>query len=538
MNIRPGIRKLAQLFVVFFIAISGGLVYWQVVAAQAVTANVHNGRRCLTNSAPVRGRIFDRNGVLLAESKAEPGVCGYLRHYYDPSLAGLIGYYISPLYNSTGIEHQFDDYLSGRMGVTQIDNTVNNLLHRPPVGDDIYLTIDERIQRVAAEHFNDHIPIDNVNTFASDRGSVIVTDPHTGEILAMVSSPGFDPNKLVSSVAHGDLSYYTQLTKDPHQPMLERPIQATYAPGSTYKALTLMAGLDADKTTLDQPFDRTQALGPVVYNGQKIGPVGNNIQDYTFRFPVTTDYGFTHSDNIIFAQIGVNTGFDTWMDYNKRLYVGSEIPFDLPATVSHVLKEGQTTLENNELAANAFGQGYDAVTPLQMSLIDNVAANDGQLMRPMLISKIMDTNKAPIKVYNPENLGSPISSQTAQEVRKAMFGVVRCGSGSIVQQLFTSDASIIGKTGTAQVSNDGSIPAHAWMITQAPYSITNTGQLPALTIVAMKENGGDGGDAVGPMIAAMYHDIFANNYVKAQLPPPPPTNYCCSAQLLQLGCPG
>lgn len=129
-----------------------------------------------------------------------------------------------------------------------------------------------------------------------------------------------------------------------------------------------------------------------------------------------------------------------------------------------------------------------------------------------------------------------MTSQTAIQVRQAMFGVVRCGSGSIVSQLFTSSAGIIGKTGTAELG--GGKAAHSWMITQAPYAVSNPTQLPALTIIAMKENGGEGGAVVGPMIAAMYNDIFSNNYVKAQLPSTPDANYCCQTGLLQRGCPG
>jgi len=117
MNISSSIRKLTQLFIVLFIALSGGLVYWQVVVAQQVASNAHNSRHCLQDSAPVRGRIFDRNGIKLAESKPSNKGCGYVRIYYlqnYPSLASLIGYYVRPGLNSTGIENQFDDYLSGR----------------------------------------------------------------------------------------------------------------------------------------------------------------------------------------------------------------------------------------------------------------------------------------------------------------------------------------------------------------------------------------------------------------------------------------
>ena len=315
MDINASIRKLTLIFITLFIGLSAGLVYWQVVVAQQVTSNPHNSRPYLNSNAPVRGKIFDRNGVLLADSqRAANG--GFVRHYYDPSLAGLIGYYV-PNYPATGIEATYDDYLSGRKGLTALDNTINRTLHRPPVGDNIYLTIDERIQKIVNQDFDTPITIDNVNTFQSDRGSVIVTDPHTGEVLAMLSRPYFDPNKMVSTLSTGDLSYYNGLAKDRTADALrERPIQSVYIPGSTYKTMTLVAGLDSGATTLDTPFTKEQALGPVNYNGHNIGPTGNNIDGYTFRFPVTTEYGFSHSDNIIYAQIGVKTGAQTWLDYN------------------------------------------------------------------------------------------------------------------------------------------------------------------------------------------------------------------------------
>lgn len=533
MNIGSSIRKLTIVFVALFLALSAGLVYWQVVVAQQVTANVHNGRPCMPDSAPIRGNIYDRNGILLAETVRSNTGCGYTRHYTDPSLAGLIGYYAGPLLNSTGIEHQFNDYLSGAVGMTRMSNLVNQTLHRPPVGNNIYLTIDERIQKLVNQHFDDYVPIDNEKTFKTDRGSVIVSDPHTGEILAMVSRPGFDPNRLVNELNGGVYTYYNQLAQNKEQPLLERPIQGLFIPGSVYKTMTLMAALDSGKSSLNQPFDRKQAMGPLYINGQQI--IGNNIEGYTFRFPVTTEYGFAHSDNLIYGLLGVNTGQQTWLDYNKRFYVGQKIPFDLPVVPSSVLKDGQS-LADNDLAADAFGQGFDNVTPLQMTLIDNAAANNGQLMRPTLISKITDKDNNTVQSFSPQSLSSPISQQTATDVRQAMYGVVRCGSGSIVPELYSSPWGLIGKTGTGQVSTAGPLGANSWMIMQAPYSVSNPGQLPALTVVAMKENGGEGGNSVGPMIAHIFADIFSHHYVNAQMPPAPSPTYCCNAKLLQLGC--
>jgi len=124
-----------------------------------------------------------------------------------------------------------------------------------------------------------------------------------------------------------------------------------------------------------------------------------------------------------------------------------------------------------------------------------------------------------------------MSQQTARDTRQAMYGVVRCGSGSLVADLFSSRSSVIGKTGTAELG--GGLQPHGWMITQAPYSVANPDQLPALTIVAMKENDGHGALAVGPLISHIYDEIFNQGYVKVQTAPAPDQNYCGRTGLLQ-----
>ena len=545
MNVSASIRRLTQLFIVLFIALSGGLVYWQVVVAQQVTTNIHNSRHCLTDSAPIRGRIFDRNGVLLADSKPSSTICGYQRHYYlqnYPSLAGLIGYYISPLYSSSGIEHQYDNYLSGRVGLTALNNTVNQTLHRPPVGDDIYLTIDVRIQRLVDQYFDSAVPApDNVNVFPSNRGSIIVSDPHTGEVLAMLSRPTYDSNRIAS----GDLNYFKSLEENPEHPLLERPIQSTYVPGSTYKTMTLLAGLDSGNAHLNDPFyndtqgqpvrfnpNHPQAIGPVIIGSdnqtETFGPVGNNIEGYTANFPVSLNYGYTHSDNIIFAQVGAKTGVNTWLDYNKRFKVGQQIPFDLPVTPSSVTPANGQPLGVNQLAENSFGQGIDLMTPMQMALINNTVANNGQMMRPSLVMKIVDPDGSTVLSSGPQSLGTPVSDTTASHVRDAMYGVVQCGSGRFstpAPELNTSPYAIIAKTGTGEVAG-GKQPSQAWLITEAPY------QNPRLAIVAMRENAGEGGSVDGPIVTRLYNDIFSK-IIKIPTAPAVDPNYCGTTGLLQ-----
>jgi penicillin-binding protein A len=604
-NISSSIRRLTYLFIILFVGLSAGLVYWQVVAAQQVASNTFStfSRQCSIDNAPIRGRIFDRNGVLLAYSKPSnnPTLCGYQRVYTKDaqSLEGVIGYYISPLFGSTGIEKQFNEYLNGQVGSTGLNNTIKKILHTPPLGDDIYLTIDVRIQKIVNQSFDISAPVDNITVFKADRGSVIVSDPHTGEILAMLSRPGYDANCVVSctltqlrdnfvlkgydatigcnapctldqfqialkssgynpnceQVFSCNLIYFNQLEKDPQQPLLERPIDSCYVPGSTYKTMTLMAGLDSGSSHLDDkyynfngfnPPQYPQALGPVLigdgFDKEKFGPVGNNINGYTYTYPVNLLYGYTHSDNIIFAQAGAKAGVNTWLNYNRALYVEKQIPFDLPVHVSTVTPQRnlcpltapvETTTSLKQVAENSFGQGVDFITPMQMALINNVVANNGHLMRPTLISKIVDPNQTILQSFNPQDLGTPISDTTAEHVRDAMYGVVQCGSGSLsLVQLTGSPWSVIGKTGTAQVDNTGNTPAQSWFITQAPY-VYQSNQLPRITIVAMKEHGGEGAYANGPMLRAIYDAIFSQVIKDVPKPPPPDPNFCYNTGLLQ-----
>lgn len=610
-NISSTIRRLNQVFLVLFIALSGGLVYWQVVVAQQVAANpsLNLGRQCSSDAAPMRGSIFDRNGVLLASSvKSDvPGLCGYKRVYTQAAqgLEGLLGYYISPTFGMTGIEKQFNDYLTGAVGLTGLSNTVNGVLHVPPRGDDIYLTIDSRIEKILEQNFDTQVPPDGVQVFRADSGSVTVSDPTTGEILGIISRPGYDNNCIVyctldqlrtDFIARGydqtigcqasctlsqfqaalnttektypqcwdnndcNLVYFEHLNSDPKLPLLFRPLQSCTTSGSTFKTMTLVAALDSGTMTLDSPFYQNdpahpasqfpQAEGPVrVGSGddsEKFTPDESNIMGYTTRFPVSLAYGFVHSDNVIFAQTGVKVGADTWMKYNRAFYVDQKVPFDLPVRVSTVTPQPQqdlcsytpppeTPLSVRQLAENSFGQGVVSVTALQMVLLNNAVADDGKLMRPTVIEKIVDpTNQTVLQPFTPQMLSQPISATTAQQVRDTMYGVNMCGSGSLIKVQLSypyTPWAVIGKTGTGQVTNTGIPPAQSWYITQAPYAYQSN-QTPRLTIVAMKEHGGEGAYANGPMLRDIYNQIFTN-VIKIQQPAPPPNNFCRMTGFLQ-----
>lgn len=618
MNISGSIRRLTNIFLILFVTLSAGLVYWQVVVAQQVSSNPYltYSRQCTSESAPIRGSIYDSKGVKLAYSVPSniPGLCGYKRIYTPEAkgLEGLLGYYISPLFASTGIEHEFDDFLSGRNGLTGLDNTVDRTLHVPPHGDDIYLTVDSRVEKILVKNFPTEAQIDNSSTFLTDRGSVIVSNPSTGEILGILSEPGYDANCVVyctldqlrqDFIAKGynktihcagacntsefqtalqnaghdqpdcqassncNLIYLTYLNSDPEQPLIFRPTQDCYPPGSTYKTVTLMATLDSGKIGLNDPVffndpqtnpypQHLQAMGPItVGSGDQVEtfqPSISNIQGYTYHYPVSLAYGFSHSDNIIFAEAGVQTGAETWLKYNDALYVGKKIPFDLPVKVSTVqpLPQSKLCTFNEQPVANAnltvpilaedsFGQGTDFTTPLQMVLVNNVAAADGKLMRPTVIQKIVDPKTGTIlQSFSPKLLSQVISASAAQQVRDAMYGVSACGSGSLVRVQLSypyTPWAVIGKTGTAQVPQTipgKLIAGDSWFITSAPY-VYQSNSIPPITITAMKENGGEGAYANGPMLRDIYASIFKDVMPNVQVPPAPPGNFCVANNFLQ-----
>ena len=294
------------------------------------------------------------------------------------------------------------------------------------------------------------------------------------------------------------------------------------------------------------PPQYPQAVGPVKLGDgndkETFGPVGNNIDGYTHNYPVDLLYGYSHSDNVIFAQVGAQAGVDTWLKYNRALYVGQQIPFDLPVRVSTVTPQrtlcplntpAETPLSVKQLAENSFGQGVDFITPMQMALINDVIASNGKLMRPTLVYKIVDQNQTVLQSFNPQVLGTPISDVTATQMRDAMYGVVRCGSGSLTKvQLSFSPWSVIGKTGTGQVDSTGQTPAQSWFITQAPY-VYQSGQLPRIAIVAQKEHGGEGANANGPMLTDIYNAIFSQVITNVPQPPAPDPNFCSSTGLSQ-----
>lgn len=497
MNMNVSIGRLTTVFVVFFLLVSLVMVNVQVFQAQELAASPYNPRHCLRSSEPVRGSIFDRHGVLLVKSVADDSApCGYRREWNPAAvkagLAPLIGYF-SYRYGALGVEAHYNDVLSGAGKGSTMDTVTNQLLHKQVIGNDIYLTVDLKLQQQVNELYNTDAEFGGVcQTPGSDPpGSVIVEDPQTGEILAMLSRPYYDPNRI------GDDTYWRQINGDHSAPLLDRATQGLYIPGSTFKTLTLSAAIDAGQIGLDQTFTHDEAYDFVV-NGHHFH------WDDSFAgapFPMTVEQGYAYSVNPIFARVAAQIGKDTWLQYVRRFGIATPgtdvpaVPFDGAYSQSRAYPPG-VPLDDVTFAASGFGQGDLTISPLTMAEITSAIAADGQLFVPHVLykqvpagQKATDVAPEPSALY--AGATQPVvRPETAATMRQAMRAVVTYGTAWQGQSVKIADSPAIegGKTGTGQ--QDGYRP-QTWWISMAP-AVPAVGQTGRLVVVVMKEHSGEG----------------------------------------------
>jgi penicillin-binding protein A len=516
MNMNVSIGRLTYAFIGLFLLISLVVVNIQVFQASSLAASSYNPRHCISTEEPLRGTIYDRHGIWLVKSVLDDkALCGYRRVWnkdaVNAGLAPLIGYF-SYRYGATGIEAQYNDVLSGITGVPQcsvIDaqciaaqsqQTYNRLLHKQVRGSDIYLTIDLKLQEQVNALYNQDALFGGVcQAPGSDPpGAVIVEAPNTGEVLAMLSRPYYDPNRL------DDDAYWHQITTDPNSPLLNRAAQSRYAPGSTFKTVTLAAGLNEGQFALDTPFTKNDALYYHVPNGETVTwydyfPSAGSNGWVGIPFPVTVQDGYAYSDNVIFAHMAVQLGADTWLSYLRHFGIATPgtdvapVPFDSAYIQSRAFNPG-ADFNNDLLADSGYGQGQLFITPLTMAEITSTMAAEGQLWIPHILfatavpgQQLSDATAQSPQLYTGRAVLRP---ETAAAVRKAMRAVVEYGTVyHTSSELANSPAQEGGKTGTAQTPGSQSVAGQTWWISMAPASSGSPGKL---AIVVMKEHSGEG----------------------------------------------
>lgn len=466
------IRKVGLAVLVMFGIMFFNLNYIQIVQAEKLANDPRNRRLLLAEYAIERGAILSADQVTLARSDPTPAAAlEYLRIYDTLELfAHAVGYY-SVRFGREGLERTHNKELSGKGGVITIQDIGDRFLKGSERGDTLVLSIDTRVQKAAMSALTGH------------KGAIVALDPVTGQILAMVSLPSFDPNPLSQHSAKGQEDAYRSLLGRDDDPLVNRATRRTYPPGSTFKLVTAAAALQNGRGP-DTAFAVTDSYTPpqtdkAIHNFGG-GSCGGSMSE-----------ALRVSCNTYFAQLGAELPRGA-LEATARAFGFDEVPpIDLPVVPSKLPSTAQ--LKSPAFSAqSAIGQFEVAATPLQMALVAAAIANAGKVPEPKIVAEIQDSRGAVVEQAKPKIWRDAISVETASLLKLMMVAVVDTGTG---RSASLSGVKVAGKTGTAQAGIEGN-DTFAWFVAFAP------ADAPRIALAVVVEGGGDPKNETGGRLAA------------------------------------
>lgn len=461
------INIISGVFVCLFAVVSVYLAHYVYYDSAKVINNTYNTKRQeVLASKTIRGDILASDGSILATTLQEEQ--GERRYYpYGEMFSHAIGYSEN---GRMGVEQSANIYLvSSDVSLNQkVQDNLDDVKH---MGNTVYTTFDTDLQKVA------------YNALGIYDGAIIVTEPTTGKVLAMVSKPDFDPNTIIEE-------WESVIQDEKSSILVNRATQGLYPPGSTFKILT---ALEYIRENSDDYTNYTFACN---------GSFSND--DSTIRCYHGTKHGdidfvtsFAKSCNSSFANIGLQLNRDDFADTLEKLLFNQELPVDFVSNKSKI-NVSRTTSESNMMQA-AIGQGTTQMTPLHLAMITSMIANDGEMMVPYTIEKIETANGTTVKQFQPKSLGQLITQEEAAALKELMIAVVEEGTGTRLQG---QNYKAAGKTGSAEYSNTTS-ESHAWF-TAFSYDTDNP-----IQVTVIVEGGGSGGEYAVPIARQIFDEYYA-----------------------------
>jgi len=461
---------------VLFIALFLSTSVVQVLAANTISQDDRNVRNLYQSFSAERGQIFAGN-VEVASSVPVDTQYRFLRTYPYPELyAPIVGYYTLNQGNA-GIESALNPLLTGQAS-SQFMEQVNALVTgSSPRGATVVLTIDHELQQVAADALGDR------------RGAVVAIEPSTGRILAMVSSPSFDPNQLASHSTSNVLEYYQSVIADDKDPLANRAIAGDqYFPGSVFKVLVAAAALESGRYQAGSEFENLPELrlplstSIVTNSGGRLCGIGETV---------TIETALVLSCNVPFAELGRDLGEGAIGEMADAFGFEARLEIPLSVTPSRYLRG----MDQAQLMLSSFGQYDVRVTPLQVAMMSAAVANDGQLMSPQLVQEVLANDLRLLEEFEPSVYSTPISKRTANELSRMMVNGVSQGVASAAQ---VPGVPVAGKTGTAETGiGEG---RSFWFTGFAP---ANDPKIAVAVVVEGESADGTGNSVAGPIARAV-----------------------------------
>lgn len=427
---------------------------------------------------PIRDYIYKMQGA---------HAYGYVSEISDAELEAKKdeGYKSGDIVGKFGLEKVYDQYLRGVDGGEQVEVDVTGkpvqvLGKKNPIpGSDLHLTIDLEIQAAAEQAIDQQL-----TQIGAHAAAAVALNPQTGEVLAIVSRPAFDPNLFVNGISSKD---WAVINNNPYYPMDNKAITGEYPPGSTYKIVTGTAALSEGRVTPEEKiFDSGYhwIIPKKNAGGEALGWI--NFEE-----------ALAHSDNVYFYEMGNRLGIDQLERYSRMFGMGKvtgiDLPYEAEGLVACKAYKRRVFEEDWYLAETfdaAIGQGFNLVTPLQAAVIMGEIAADGKRYKPYLVDRIVDVNGKVIKKFQPELQGQlDVEDRFLRLVQAGLHQVTKYGTAAFI---FGNNypVEIAGKTGTAENSQGRD---HGWFVAYGPFDN------PTIVVAVIVEQGGFGSQSAVPI---------------------------------------
>lgn len=466
------LRRLATVVLAMFVVLMAGTTWVQYVQADSLNNDPRNVRTLYREFGNARGPILVA-GEAVASSTPVDDAFGYQRSYTGGDLWSTVTGYYSVVNGRSELELAANDALTGRGDQLFFTRVRDLLTGRRPEGAAVETTLLPAAQQAARDGLG------------GQEGAVVAIEPSTGKILALVSTPGFDPNALATHDTAAAGAAFGELDAAEGNPLRSNATREVYPPGSTFKLVTAAAALESGAYTPQTPLP-----APVTLDlPQTTATIGNFGGGGCGADPITLADALRVSCNTTFAQLGMDLGDDALRTQAERFGFNDPsltIPMAVDASVFPEDLDAPTT------AGSAIGQRDVRATPLQMAMVSAAIANGGQLMKPYVVQTVRSADLHTVDETEPELLSTAVSPGTAAALRDMMVGVVADGSGTAAQ---IPGVQVAGKTGTAQTGDDEA--PHAWFTAFAP------ADAPRVAVAVIVEHGGSAGnEATGGRVAA------------------------------------
>jgi penicillin-binding protein A len=469
------IKKVMIVFLLLFLALITYLSFFFIFKGPTVVGKPENKRLWAKRNEVLRGTIYDRNMKALTKSE-KVSTLNQKREYVGGEMFAHALGYVDVRYGITGLENRYDKELmaNNSLSYTELVKLFKNKgKEKEKIGNSLKVSLDFDLQKTAFELLGDN------------RGAVVALNPETGEVLALVSKPSFNPNNLDK--------IWEDVRKNPDRPLLNRAVSGLYPPGSIFKVITAASALENIEGINKRIFKDSGKL----QIGEKYalhnygGAAYGNIDLKT---------AFLKSSNVVFGSLAMELGNDKLKETAEDFFFNKNIPAE-GIVIDNSRFPELPKYEKGSIAQTGIGQSSILSTPMEMAMVAAAIANDGVMMEPKIVNEVLTYEGEKLRSISSKKLDNVTTKEIAAEIKEYMKAVVEKGTGKAAA---VPGIVVSGKTGTADHDDKPNVeePPHSWFMGFAPYD------KPKVALAVIVEEGGTGGGAAARIASGIFKEAL------------------------------